>query len=60
MRIDAMTLFPDFIAQAAAVGVVGRAQERGLLSLHAGIPAITPVAATAGWTIARSAAGRAW
>ena len=29
-----MTLFPDFIAQAAAVGVVGRAQERGLLSLH--------------------------
>ena len=34
MRIDVMTLFPDFIAQAAAVGVVGRAQERGLLSLH--------------------------
>nr|WP_298122823.1 tRNA (guanosine(37)-N1)-methyltransferase TrmD [uncultured Pseudoxanthomonas sp.] len=34
MRIDVMTLFPEFIAQAAAVGVVGRAQERGLLSLH--------------------------
>ena len=34
MRIDVMTLCPDFIAQAAAVGVVGRAQERGLLSLH--------------------------
>ena len=34
MRIDVMTLFPNFIAQAAAVGVVGRAQERGLLSLH--------------------------
>ena len=34
MRIDVLTLFPDFIAQAAAVGVVGRAQERGLLSLH--------------------------
>ena len=34
MRIDVMTLFPDFIAQAAAAGVVGRAQERGLLSLH--------------------------
>ncbi len=34
MRIDVLTLFPEFIAQAAAVGVVGRAQERGLLSLH--------------------------
>ncbi len=34
MRIDVMTLFPEFIAQAAAVGVVGRAQERGLLALQ--------------------------
>lgn len=29
MRIDVLTLFPEFIAQAAAVGVVGRALERG-------------------------------
>jgi tRNA (guanine37-N1)-methyltransferase len=34
MRIDVLTLFPDFIAQCAAVGVVGRAAERGLLSVH--------------------------
>jgi tRNA (guanine37-N1)-methyltransferase len=34
MRIDVLTLFPEFIAQAAAVGVVGRAQERGLLALQ--------------------------
>ncbi|MET0581246.1 MAG: tRNA (guanosine(37)-N1)-methyltransferase TrmD, partial [Pseudoxanthomonas sp.] len=34
MRIDVVSLFPEFIAQCAGFGVVGRAQERGLLSLH--------------------------
>ena len=34
MRIDIISLFPEFVAQAAGHGVVGRAQERGLLSLH--------------------------
>lgn len=34
MRIDVVSLFPEFIAQCAAFGVVGRAQERGLLSLR--------------------------
>ena len=34
MRIDVITLFPEFIAQCAGFGVVGRAQERALLSLH--------------------------
>ncbi len=34
MRIDVVTLFPEFIAQCAGFGVVGRAQERGLLSLR--------------------------
>lgn len=34
MRIDVVSLFPDFIAQCAAFGVTGRAGERGLLSLH--------------------------
>ncbi|MFY8124213.1 MAG: tRNA (guanosine(37)-N1)-methyltransferase TrmD, partial [Silanimonas sp.] len=33
MRIDVLTLFPDFIAQAAGVGVVGRAAERGLITV---------------------------
>ena len=34
MRIDVITLFPEFMAQSAALGVVGRAAERGLLDLH--------------------------
>jgi tRNA (guanine37-N1)-methyltransferase len=33
MRIDVVTLFPDMVAQAAAVGVTGRALERGLWRL---------------------------
>jgi tRNA (guanine37-N1)-methyltransferase len=33
MRIDVITLFPDFVASATRVGVVGRAQERGLLAV---------------------------
>jgi tRNA (guanine37-N1)-methyltransferase len=33
MRIDVVTLFPEFVQQAAQVGVVGRAQTRGLLSV---------------------------
>src|SRR5580765_8507231 len=34
MRIDVVSLFPEFVAQCAGFGVVGRAQERGLLTLH--------------------------
>lgn len=34
MRIDLISLFPDFVAQIAGHGVVGRARERGLLSIH--------------------------
>jgi tRNA (guanine37-N1)-methyltransferase len=34
MRIDVISLFPEFVAQCAAFGVVGRASERGLLSLQ--------------------------
>ena len=34
MRVDVVSLFPEFLAQSAALGVVGRAQERGLLELH--------------------------
>jgi len=34
MRIDVITLFPEFIDTAAKVGVVGRAQERGLLTVQ--------------------------
>ena len=34
MRIDVVTLFTEFIRESAALGVVGRAQERGLLAVH--------------------------
>jgi tRNA (guanine37-N1)-methyltransferase len=33
MRIDVVTLFPEFVAQCAGIGVIGRAQERGLLEV---------------------------
>ncbi len=38
MRIDVLTLFPEFIDAAAAVGVVGRAQQRGLIEVQAWNP----------------------
>ncbi|MDE2407607.1 MAG: tRNA (guanosine(37)-N1)-methyltransferase TrmD [Xanthomonadaceae bacterium] len=34
MRFDIVSLFPEFVEQITAHGVVGRAGERGLLSLH--------------------------
>jgi tRNA (guanine37-N1)-methyltransferase len=34
MRVDLISLFPEFVAQCAGFGVVGRAQERGLLAIH--------------------------
>lgn len=34
MRIDIISLFPEFVDACAAFGVVGRARERGLLSIH--------------------------
>ena len=34
MRIDVVTLFPEFIDGCAGIGVVGRAQERGLLQVE--------------------------
>jgi len=34
LRIDVISLFPEFIAGCADFGVVGRARERGLISLH--------------------------
>lgn len=38
MRFDVLSLFPEFIRQAAEVGVVGRGIERGLLSVQAWNP----------------------
>ncbi len=34
LRVDIVSLFPEFVAQVVGHGVVGRAAERGLLSLH--------------------------
>jgi len=38
MRVDVVTLFPEFVATCASIGVVGRAQERGLLQVCAWNP----------------------
>ena len=38
MRIDVVTLFPDFVRDCVQIGVVGRAQQRGLLEVHAWNP----------------------
>jgi len=38
MRIDVITLFPEFIQTAAGIGVVGRAKDRGLLAVQAWNP----------------------
>ncbi len=38
MRVDVITLFPEFILEAAKVGVLGRARERGLLEVLAHNP----------------------
>ena len=34
MRVDVITLFPEFVESCAKIGVVGRAQERGLLQVE--------------------------
>lgn len=34
MRIDIVSLFPEFVDQCAGFGVTGRARERGLLEMH--------------------------
>jgi tRNA (guanine37-N1)-methyltransferase len=38
MRIDVLTLFPDFIRESAALGVIGRAQQRDLLQVESWNP----------------------
>ncbi|MCG6117241.1 MAG: tRNA (guanosine(37)-N1)-methyltransferase TrmD [Aquimonas sp.] len=38
MRIDVLSLFPEFFAASAEVGVVGRAIRQGLLQLHCHTP----------------------
>ena len=38
MRIEVVTLFPEFIAEAVRVGVLGRALERGQVAVHATTP----------------------
>ncbi len=38
MRVDVVSLFPEFVAQCAAFGVTGRAVEKGLLSISSWNP----------------------
>jgi tRNA (guanine37-N1)-methyltransferase len=56
-RIDVVTLFPAMVADAAKVGVTGRAAERALWSLRAGTRATSRPTRTARWTTGRTAAG---
>jgi tRNA (guanine37-N1)-methyltransferase len=38
MRIEVVTLFPEFVAEAVSVGVLGRAIERGAVTVNASTP----------------------
>jgi len=38
MRIEVVTLFPEFVAEAVRVGVLGRAVERGTVTVNASTP----------------------
>jgi tRNA (guanine37-N1)-methyltransferase len=38
MRIEVVTLFPEFVGEAVRVGVLGRAIERGQVAIHASTP----------------------
>ena len=38
MRIEVVTLFPEFVAEAVRVGVLGRAIERGAVTVNASTP----------------------
>ena len=59
LRIDIVSLFPEFVAQVASHGVVGRARERGLLSLHGWNPRDHAQGGSrVASTTVRSAAGR--
>ena len=53
MRIDVVTLFPEFVQSAANVGVVGRAISRGLLQVATWNPrdyaTDVPSGAVPGW-----------
>jgi len=60
MRIDVVTLFPEFVQQSAALGVSAGHRRAGCSSSAPGIRAISPAMPTAGWTNVPSAAGRAW
>ncbi len=35
MRVDIITIFPEMVRNAASFSILGRAQEKGLLTLHA-------------------------
>ena len=60
MKIEVVTLFPGMIAGALRFGIVGRALERGLLSVARKIRARTRAMCTARSMIGPTAAGRGW
>jgi len=38
MRIEVVTLFPEFVAEAVRIGVLGRALDRGTVAIHTSTP----------------------
>ena len=60
MRIDVLTLFPEFVEGCAGIGVIGRAQERGLLQVQTWNPRDYATDAIAAWTSVPSVVARVW
>ena len=60
MRVDVLTLFPDFIRTARRSAWSAARRARPAVGRRPGTRAITPPTTTAAWTTARSAAVPAW
>ena len=45
MRIDILTLFPDAVEAALKISILGRAEKKGILDIHAVQTVSTPTAA---------------
>ena len=60
LHVEVVTLFPEMVRGALGFGVVGRAIERGLLSVGTEDPRAHTRMCTAPWTTGLTAAAPAW
>jgi tRNA G37 N-methylase TrmD len=60
MKIDILTIFPDFFRGPLDYGIVRRARETGLVEITFTICGRLRKTSTAPWMTARLAAARAW